>query len=215
MKLVPPGNRNAVSVWRLILALAVAVLVPPVLYGSPPSWWSQRGVVEDQTADDYAPVNQGQLKNIAKAAVAEMDAKLPGGAGETLHRLIASWSGSGAERNDFAAINLGQLKKVAKPFYDRLIAAGLASQYPWADTSNQPDDFAIANVGQVKNLFSFELPAIDPLYDGDHNGFLTNGSDNILAQLESTQMRIPLAKGLAICRNISMEPIRLISSTVC
>ncbi len=99
-----------------------------------------------------------------------MDAKLPGGAGDSLHALIADWSTSTAQTNDFAPVNLGQLKKVAAPFYDRLIAAGLANQYPWANAPNQPDDFAVANIGQVKNLFAFELPTVDPLFDGDHNG---------------------------------------------
>ena len=28
----------------------------------------------------------------------------------------------------------------------------------------------IANIGQIKNLFAFALPALDLLFDGDHNG---------------------------------------------
>jgi hypothetical protein len=171
MKLIPKDKRNGVSAIRLTVSLAIAAVLPLLLYGSTPAWWSERGVLtQNATADDYAPVNQGQLKNIASAAVAEMDAKLPGGAGTILHELIASWSTPATPANDFAPINVGQLKNVTKPFYDRLIAAGLASQYPWSGASNQPNDFAVANIGQVKNLFGFELPAIDPLYDGDHNG---------------------------------------------
>ena len=99
-----------------------------------------------------------------------MDAKLSGGAGDALHSLITSWSAPSSSRNDFAPVNLGQLKNIAKPFYDRLIAAGLAQAYPWASATNPQDDFAAANVGQVKNLFSFELAAADPLYDSDGNG---------------------------------------------
>jgi Fibronectin type III domain len=171
MKRKPPDSRNALSALRLSLALSLATLVPLLLYGSAPSWWSSRGVlVEHGVADDYAPANQGQLKNIAKAAVAEMDAKLPGGAGETLHQLVAGWSIPSSQTNDFAPVNLGQLKSVAKPFYDRLISNALATEYPWTNASNATDDFAVANLGQVKKLFSFELPAIDPLYDGDNNG---------------------------------------------
>ena len=170
MKLVPPDQRRAISAVRLSLALAAMVTVPLLLYAAP-AWWSQHNVLTQNAAsDDYAPANHGQLKNIAKAAVAEMDAKLPGGAGTELRSLIAGWSLPTAQTNDFATVNLGQLKTIAKPFYDRLIAAGLATQYPWTNAPNQPDDFAIANVGQVKNLFSFDLPAVDPLYDGDHNG---------------------------------------------
>jgi hypothetical protein len=170
MKLVPPDQRRAIAAVRLSLALAAMVTVPLLLYAAP-GWWSQHNVLTQNAAsDDYAPANHGQLKNIAKAAVAEMDAKLPGGAGTELRSLIAGWSSPTAQTNDFAAVNLGQLKTVAKPFYDRLIAAGLTAQYPWTNGPNQPDDFAIANVGQVKNVFSFDLPAVDPLYDGDHNG---------------------------------------------
>jgi hypothetical protein len=171
MKRKPPDSRNALSALRLSLALSLVTLIPLLLYGSAPSWWSDRGVlIEQGVADDYAPANQGQLKNIAKAAVTEMDAKLSGGAGETLHQLIASWSNPNSQTNDFAPLNLGQLKNVAKSFYDRLISIGLATEYPWTNSPNASDDFAVANIGQVKKLFSFELPAIDPLYDGDHNG---------------------------------------------
>jgi len=103
--------------------------------------------------DDFAPANQAQLKNIAKA----MDAKLEGGAGVELHILVNSWSSSSPQTNDFAPLNIGQLKNVVRPFYDRLIAAGLATSYPWSASSNPADDFAAANIGQVKNLFSFEI----------------------------------------------------------
>jgi alpha-tubulin suppressor-like RCC1 family protein len=160
MKFPSGDNRSAVSVRRLSLALAMVALVPLLLFGSAPSWWSQRGVlVEDALPDDYAPVNQGQLKNIAKAAVGEMDARLTGGAGEPLHTLISSWSPSAPETNDYAPVNLGQLKNVAKLFYDRLIAAGIADHYPWLGSPSSADDFAVANIGQVKHLFSFEVPA--------------------------------------------------------
>src|SRR5687767_2821760 len=170
MKFASRDNRSAVSAWRLTLALTVTALVPILLYAGIPSWWLERGVLlENATADDYAPVNQGQLKNIAKAAVAEMDTRLSGGAGDELHHLIESWSSPNPATNDFAPVNLGQLKTVAKPFYDRLIAAGLMDFYPWVGSLNSPDDFAVANIGQTKNLFSFEIPrensVNDPLGD--------------------------------------------------
>jgi len=67
MKRKPPDSRNALSALRLSLALTLATLIPLFLYGSAPSWWSQRGVlIEQGVAADYAPANQGQLKNIAK-----------------------------------------------------------------------------------------------------------------------------------------------------
>ncbi|MEY2562295.1 MAG: hypothetical protein QOH88_488 [Verrucomicrobiota bacterium] len=148
------------------LALLAALLGPLLVYASAPSWWSSRGVlVQNAAADDYAPANQGQLKHIAKAAVAEMDATLKGGAGNALRGLIASWSTPSPGSDDFAPVNLGQLKNVAKLFYDRLISVGLIDYYPWLSALTPSDDFAIANIGQVKKLFSFEIPAPNPLDD--------------------------------------------------
>jgi hypothetical protein len=171
MKLVSSSGRKASAVLRLAASLALVTVVPLLLHADGPSWWSQRGVlVETAAPDEYAPANQGQLRNIAKAAANTMDSRLPGGAGDAIHALIESWATPSNQRNDFAPLNIGQLKQVAKPFYDRLIAAGLATQYPWATTTTAVDDFAVANIGQVKNLFSFEVPAIDPLYDGDNDG---------------------------------------------
>jgi hypothetical protein len=152
------ARSGALSLRAASLILAVAV-VPLISFAAAPAWWFQRGALNPNVApDDYAIANQGQLKNIAKAAVAEMDALLPGGAGNDLHNLVNSWATPGPATDDFAPFNLGQLKNVAKPFYDRLIAAGLAGGYPWSGSSNVADDFAIANIGQVKNLFSFDLP---------------------------------------------------------
>jgi hypothetical protein len=165
MKLVPPHQSHAMSAVRLALLLVGIALVPLLLYAAPP-WWSQHNVLDQNaTSDDYAPANQGQLKNIATAAIAEMDAKLTGGAGEELQNLINSWSTSAAPTNDFAPVNLGQLKKVAQPFYDRLIALGIVDYYPWLKSANPPDDFAVANIGQIKELFSFAIPAANILDD--------------------------------------------------
>jgi alpha-tubulin suppressor-like RCC1 family protein len=158
MKRKPFDRRSALSSLRLSFALALATVLPLLLFAGAPSWWTQRGVlVTDVTPDDYAPVNQGQLKNIARAAAAEMDAKLPGGAGPGLHTLINVWISPNAAANDFAPVNLGQIKTVAKPFYDRLIAEGVVDFYPWISSLDSSEDFAVANIGQVKNLFSFEI----------------------------------------------------------
>jgi hypothetical protein len=169
MKLDPPDSRHGMSTLRLALTLLAAALVPLLAYAAAPAWWSQRGVlVPNATADDYAPVNQGQLKNIARTGVAEMDARLPGGAGDALHNLVAAWASPTAQTNDFAPANLGQLKNVAKPFYDRLMVVGLISAYPWSGSSSPPDDFVVANIGQVKNAFSIDLVIL--LFDSDGNG---------------------------------------------
>ena len=167
---VSNSSRKASLALRLALVVTV-VCIPLVLLGNAPSWWSQRGaLVENAIPDDYAPANQGQLKNIAKAAAAEMDARLPGGAGEPVHHMIASWSTPSGQTNDFAPLNLGQLKSVAKPFYDRLIATKYAIRYPWLGAARLPHDFAVANVGQVKQLFSFDFIAIDLEHDSDQDG---------------------------------------------
>ena len=188
MKFARRDNRSALSARRLALALTVAALVPLLLYGGIPSWWVERVVLlENATADDYAPVNQGQLKNIAKAAVAEMDAKLSGGAGNELHALIDSWSSSSPGTNDFAPVNLGQLKNVSRLFFDRLISAGMVDHYPWESSLNAADDFAVANIGQVKSLFAFDLPTPnflqDPLADritaGEHSANLALQSNAV------------------------------------
>ncbi|MFZ1218545.1 MAG: hypothetical protein WAO00_04590, partial [Chthoniobacterales bacterium] len=166
MKPAAPDNCNGVTPLRVLLALLLCAALPLLAFAAAPAWWAQRGVtVPNASADDYAPANQGQLKNIAKAAVAEMDEKLPGGAGQQLHDLIDVWSNPSGQTNDFAPLNLGQLKNVVRPFYDRLIAAGLANAYPWTGSVAPADDFAVANIGQVKNLFSFEIGAANPLDD--------------------------------------------------
>ena len=78
MKLVPPDQRQAISALRLALTLVVMALVPVLLYAAP-IWWSQHNVlIHDAAPDDYAPANHGQLKNIAKAAVAEILAQFRG-----------------------------------------------------------------------------------------------------------------------------------------
>jgi len=57
------------------------------LLAAAPAWWVARGAVASGgagSANDYAAVNQGQLKNFAGAASKEMEAMLPGGAGTVL-----------------------------------------------------------------------------------------------------------------------------------
>jgi hypothetical protein len=155
-------NCNGVTPLRVVLALLLFALLPLFAFATAPAWWAQRRVtVPNASADDHAPANHGQLKNLAKAAVAEMDAKLPGGAGDELHNLVNAWSAPSPQTNDFAPLNIGQLKNVVRPFYDRLIAAGLANAYPWAGSTAPADDFAVANIGQLKSVFSFELPTSD------------------------------------------------------
>ena len=122
-----------------------------------PDWWTQRAVLTGSPPNDYAVVNQGQLKQIAKQAMLEIDAHLPGGADDAVHQMVGSWSTPTAITNDYSAANLGQLKALAQPFYDRLIITGYTSTYPWNASFAQTNDYAVANIGQVKNLFAFDL----------------------------------------------------------
>lgn len=157
---VLPALRHA-RFWREFLSalLFVSLLLPA--HAAAPQWWAQRGVIApDKARDDFAAINQGQLKNLAAKAVAEMNAKLTGGAGTALNQQVASWSTNTAQADDFAGVNIGQAKAVARPVYERLLAAGAITALPsWITApaaSNQ--DFAAANIGQVKNLFAFEVP---------------------------------------------------------
>ena len=148
-------TRGSVRV-ALSCALAALITIPALLWADAPAWWAERGVLKPgATPDDYAAVNQGQVKNIAKQGYEEMKAKLPGGAGSTLD---AIWAAPASSTDDYRAINLGQLKNTAKPFYDRLQELDASIHYPW--TGVGADDYALANIGQVKNLFSFDPTAI-------------------------------------------------------
>src|SRR6266576_3613912 len=86
---------------RVMAGILGLAILPLVGFAAAPSWWSARGILKPGAQpNDYAPINQGQLKNIAKAAAAELDAQLPGGAGDVVHNLVASWT-SNANTNDF------------------------------------------------------------------------------------------------------------------
>ena len=158
---------------RLPIAV-LATLILPLSLQAAPAWWSQRGVITTNTPADYAAINQGQLKNLATAAAAELDADLPnavGGAGATIHSLLASWVFPTTRTADYASVNLGQLKSLAKPFYDQLIAVNYTNAYPWNSSAPANSaDFAMANIGQVKNLFSFDLLSIDAAHDTNNDG---------------------------------------------
>lgn len=161
-------------------ALAVFALLPfsgfaqsPVPENKPaayPAWWFELDVIkrinpanpshswpEDYPlSDDFAIINQGQLKHLAKLARLELEGQLHGeGAGDALDTLVAGWTTPSAD--DYVAVNQGQLKALASHFYDRLIEAGYTHARPWEASTEPPDDYAAANIGQAKKLFSFNL----------------------------------------------------------
>lgn len=127
------------------------------LVAAQPTWWAERGViVAGVAADDYAVLNLGQLRHLARAARDEMEAKFPGGAGIGINDLVAGWEQPG-NADHYAAVNVGQLKAVAQVFYARLIELQVATAQPWAGNTAGSDDFAVANGGQAKNLFEFVI----------------------------------------------------------
>src|SRR6218665_1052455 len=94
----------------LVFFFSLQLVVPT--WAQAPAWWAARGVLESGAVpDDYAAVNQGQVKHIAKQAYEEMKAKLPGGAGGDLD---AIWASPTVGTDDYLAVNIGQLKNVAK-----------------------------------------------------------------------------------------------------
>lgn len=145
---------------ELTAALLVAGMLLQSATAAAPGWWSAQGVIiPGRAADDYAALNQGQLKSLAAKAWLQMELALPGGAGAALNQLISGWRLRQPQTDDYAAVNAGQLKAVVRPFYERLSSAGLAAVPQWlAQPAVSADDFAVVNLGQAKALFSFAIP---------------------------------------------------------
>jgi hypothetical protein len=136
-----------------------------------PDWWTEQQVIASNTvADDYAALNQGQLKALATKAAMSMWRNLAGVNLGEIRELTDKWSilqadGTRIPRptsssDDYAVVTLGQLKAVARPFYDVLVSAGERpwnDPYPWSNATNPADDYAVANIGQAKYLFSFDI----------------------------------------------------------
>lgn len=165
------GSQGMVAHPRVLLLMAACGLLLSSAAGVAPTWWTTRGVIDaSKTADDYSALNQGQLKNLVRAAVEEMNDKLPGGAGADLNALLASWQTS-TTADDYAAVNIGQLKAMATKVRTRLIAAGMGNELPALGTTStdDDDDFALANVGQAKAVFAFAI-LTPPVEDGDNDG---------------------------------------------
>ena len=111
------------------------------------------------TPNDYAAVNQGQLKWIAVRAYAAMSNEfgiardVATNGAPSAAQLIAGFKNS----NNYCVVNLGQVKYVAQPFYNWLINEGKTNDYPWTGAA-QTNDYGVANIGQVKNVFDFSIP---------------------------------------------------------
>lgn len=200
------------SIWCLGGLLPAPLPAGPVPAHKPqhfPDWWFERDVIKRTNpaiaapswqngdypaSDDFAAVNQGQVKAIVTAAVAELNSRLTNvpdptsptgvsnGAGQVLNDLVAGWEAApaaGEKREDFAAVNVGQLKTIATLIYDRLISAGYYDQIPWAYGPGGANDFAAVNLGQLKQLFCFNVSVSPLLLDAITHDLWTgiNGTD--------------------------------------
>jgi hypothetical protein len=146
---------------ELVVHILVGCLACQSIYAQAPQWWNDAGLIsENLPADDFAPLNAGQLKFMAWKATQQMNSRLTGGAGGALNQMVESWLApeNFSSADDYSAATLGQLKAVAAPIYQRLSEAGLAVSAPWTETADDDDDQAVANTGQAKRVFSFELP---------------------------------------------------------
>lgn len=185
-------------------SVSAAAPVPTNKPATHPAWWFEREVIKRTdppaaspawpidypASDDFAVLNQGQLKNLATKAYAEFKDKLPGQPWTTvdtpaykLEQLVLGWyvaypsSPKTIGTDPFATVNQGQLKNVAAHFYDVLAAVGYVgglglppdtsgfpwstgSAYPWTPAITDDDNYATANLGQAKRLFSFDPSAL-------------------------------------------------------
>jgi len=140
------------------LVSAFFILPSALLQAQGPAWWYYRGLIDvSQSANDYAPLQQGQLKWMAQCACAEMESLI--GAGTNVADMVSAFSST----NEDCLVNVGQLKYVAGKFYDRLyeldltntFPANMPSHYPWGNSS-VTNDACIAKIGQAKYVFSFD-----------------------------------------------------------
>jgi len=152
----------AILLLSIVTATALAQVVP--------SWWYTRNIFKpNSTPDDYAAINQGQLMNLARAAILEMNERLPAAVHprlDSLNQLLLSWlnpEGGNLNRDDYQVVTVGQLKELGSEFFHALeevrveLAPGWqAIGVPWHQ--NHPQDLApldeIVNIGQAKELFA-------------------------------------------------------------
>ncbi|MDX2110648.1 MAG: hypothetical protein SFY80_10445 [Verrucomicrobiota bacterium] len=156
------------------------MIVPFVAFATEPAWWAQRGVKSGGQVNNKGPINQGQLKAMAKAAMQEMDAKLPFGSSLQIQEMVAGFVAANTPNLNPAnklPANIGQLKAVAKPFYDWLLAMGYNTKqnlinhgaigwnndYPWSTVAPlDGSNYAPVSIGQLKWVFSFDFTDFTP-----------------------------------------------------
>ncbi len=187
-------------------ALAIGLIIchwVTLLHSQAPEWWGLRQVrISGQPAEDYALINQGQLKNLAYAAYLEMEDRLPNGAGPQILGLIQSWLSPGiAERDDYAVVTIGQLKAVAVQFHNRLQENGVSIPYTWTSTTTDDDDYSPANIGQAKAMFAFNIGNMSngegypPENTGQSSVTLADGDEDGIADVDEARFGLNGAEG--------------------
>ena len=174
------ANMRTFRYRNWLTCLLLWIFTAQIMTAQAPLWWANQNVLIGE-ADDFAAINQGQLKNLALAAVVEMDAKMAsvGGAGQELRAMVNQWLAQDTESDDFAVVTLGQLKAVALLFHQRLQQVGSLPSLPsWL--TQQQDNYAVANIGQAKQAFAFALPTtgVESGYGSQNNGLSTSNSPN-------------------------------------
>lgn len=125
--------------------------------GAGPSWWYRRSVVlADGPTNDYAAVNQGQVKWMASQAHNEFANSASWNAGGTEETLIQQMISGFSPTNNYLAASVGQVKAAARPFHDWLGARNGVTNYPWG-AGGVTNDYGVANIGQLKNAFDFSI----------------------------------------------------------
>ncbi len=158
--------------------VAVAALILAIqLSANSTGWWtaSSTSIVDSsQSEDNWAPVNVGQLKNVAAQAHAYLQQHPEAGSNSQIAQMVSGFSTNDPE--NFAPANIGQLITVARPFYDYLQSIGyntresliirgldqswpMGNPYPWPQNGNANELYAPLNIGQLKLVFSFDLDA--------------------------------------------------------
>ncbi|TAN38005.1 MAG: hypothetical protein EPN23_03385, partial [Verrucomicrobia bacterium] len=100
-----PYSRD-VHLWLIGLALVLTGSTF-VVHAQAPAWWTNRNVLNTNAVpNDFAAVNQGQVKWLATQAAAELDEDLQhiGGAGSNIAALVSRFSPT----NNYLPVNLGQ-----------------------------------------------------------------------------------------------------------
>lgn len=146
--------------WRVIVTGMIAL--PATLLSQTsdgPAWWRTRGVVDTAVVftNDFAAANGGQLKWLTAKACEELDAHLPGGAGDSIRPLVAHFTCT----NSFACVNAGQIKSVHVLFLQRFDEEGFPVEPSWSAGTDDDADDALVNIGQLKNAFAWDLTRDD------------------------------------------------------